>query len=130
MNIFLDDERKPWNVTWVELPNVCWQIIRNYKDFVEYITKNGPPEYVSFDHDLAESHYPYNDKEMNLYFKMGIIPYERMDGKTGYDAAKWLCNYCQDKQIKFPKYFVHSMNPIGRTNILEYIKNWKKHCEV
>lgn len=129
MNIFLDDCRSPSDVTWQELPVICWQIIRNYDDFVKFVTENGLPEYVALDHDLAPEHYResmYNpDKHYNNYYTDGTFKI-----KTGYDCAKWLCNYCQEKQLKFPKYIVHSMNPIGRTNILEYIRNWKKHCEV
>lgn len=129
MNIFLDDERKPTDVTWQKLPDVCWQIIRNFDDFVNFVKKNGPPENVSFDHDLAEAHYPYQNAEAGMWFQLGIIPYDRLDGKTGYDAAKWLCDYCQEKNVKFPNYTVHSMNPIGAENIKCYIENWKKHCE-
>ncbi len=125
MNIFLDDERHPRDVTWIKIPNVTWQIIRTYKDFVSYITKNGPPENVSFDHDLGilppifDIHKTYK----RLYN-------EELKDQTGYCAAKWLCNYCQDKNIKFPNYTVHSMNPIGADNIKNYIENWRKHCEI
>lgn len=129
-NLFLDDERRVREVTWQELPDVCWQIIRNFDDFVKFVKKNGLPEYISFDHDLGECHYPYINTEVGEDFKKGIIDYKKMDGKTGYDAAKWLCDYCQDRNLKFPKYFVHSMNPIGRQNILGYIESWKKHCEI
>lgn len=129
-NLFLDDERQPWNVTWVKIPLVCWQIIRNYNDFVGYIQRYGLPENISFDHDLAECHYPIINTEVGNNFKKGIIDYKKMDGKTGYDAAKWLCNYCDEKKLKFPNYTVHSMNHIGADNIEHYIENWKKHCEI
>lgn len=56
-HIFLDDTRMPAKVNWIELPLVDWVVIRNYKDFVDIITKYGVPQTISFDHDLAEEHY-------------------------------------------------------------------------
>ena len=49
--------------------------------------------------------------------------------KTGYDCVKWLCNYCQDNNIKFPKYYIHSMNDVGALNMLSYINNYIKCVE-
>lgn len=117
--IFLDDERMPWDITWVNIRrDYHYNIIRTYSEFIAYITMFGLPEYISFDHDLADQHYGHglNNDE---------IPYDRYNEKTGYDAAKWLVQYCIDKGLKFPDYDVHSMNPVGSTNIIEYINNAK-----
>lgn len=107
--LFLDDERMPGDVTWVSLPSAVYRIVRSYDEFVDYITKNGVPSFVTFDHDLADQHYNgnYNDE------------------RTGYDCAKFLVDFCADNGVKFPDYQIHSMNPIGRTNIDSYIRNAK-----
>ena len=41
--------------------------------------------------------------------------------KTGFDCAKWLVDFCHDNDVPFPRYTIHSMNPVGRLNIDEYI---------
>jgi hypothetical protein len=46
--------------------------------------------------------------------------------KTGYDAAKWLCDYCFLNSIPLPKWNVHSANPVGRDNIEGLLKNFEK----
>jgi hypothetical protein len=118
--IFLDDERVPWNVTWRDIRrDYHYNIIRSYEEFTGMIETLGYlPDYISFDHDLADQHYGHglNNDE---------IPYDRYNEKTGYDCAKWLVNYCIDNGLKFPDYDVHSMNPVGRTNIIQYVENAK-----
>jgi hypothetical protein len=81
-----------------------WDIVRNYDDFVYWIRLNGVPDEVSFDHDLGEN-----------------------TEKTGYDAVKWLGHYCISENIPFPKWNVHSANPVGKANIEAYIQNVIKH---
>lgn len=121
MNIFLDDTRSPRNVTWVDLPLVEWTIVRNYDDFVRIISSLGPPKRVSLDHDLHPAHYPFAPENQEAY-KNGI-PYDKYKEKTGYHCAKWLVAYCIDRGFPFPEYYVHSMNPIGRENIIKYIES-------
>ena len=113
--LFLDDERLPKNVTWIEMPLGPWIISRNHDDFVKYIMKNGLPSFVSFDHDLGREHYV-----------VGAPKYNEYKEKTGYDCAKWLVEYCMNNNLEFPEYQVHSMNPIGSTNIRSYIESYKK----
>jgi hypothetical protein len=50
--------------------------------------------------------------------------------KTGYDAAKWLADHCAEKGVKFPRYVVHSMNPVGKERIDSYIENAKTHLGI
>ena len=50
--LYLDDIRIPKTEGWV--------IVRTYDEFVNWITKNGLPEEVSFDHDLAEINHHIN----------------------------------------------------------------------
>ena len=121
--LFLDDIR------WVEdvrkycvLPNINdeeWIIARSYKEFVDLITLRGLPKMVCYDHDLADSHYGHG-------LSNDDIPYDSYSEKTGYDCAKWLVNYCIDKQIKHPDYIVHSLNPVGKKNIESYIESYNK----
>jgi hypothetical protein len=81
-----------------------WIIVRSYDEFVAWIRLNGTPDKVSFDHDLGES-----------------------TEKTGYDAAKWLGQHCLLTDTPYPKWNVHSANPIGKANIEAYINNVIKH---
>ena len=120
-NIFLDDIRVPTDVTWANIPaDQHYSLVRSYKEFVDLIAlRREVPKYVCYDHDLADTHYGHglNNNE---------IPYESYKEKTGYDAAKWLVNYCMERGIKHPPYVVHSMNPIGKQNIESYINSYNK----
>jgi hypothetical protein len=108
-NLFLDDNRIPTHVTWVDIPkDQHYSVVRNYQEFVDIITLRGLPKFVCYDHDL-------ND-----------IPYDSYTEKTGYDAAKWLVDYCMKKGVKHPPYVVHSMNPVGKRNIESYIESYNK----
>lgn len=123
--LFLDDERIPQKVTWTKLPLGPWVIVRNYDQFVKYITANGLPSFVSFDHDLADEHYPCFEPNGGIG-NMKTISYDKYKEKTGYDCAKWMCDYCMEHDLDFPEYQVHSMNPIGAENIRGYIENFKR----
>ena len=119
--LYLDDVRCP--------KTEGWDIVRTYEDFVDWVTKNGIPNEVSFDHDLAEIDYdPTTQTESFKYHE-----------KTGYDAAKFLVDVFYDNnvdrfqmnrkdkkesEIKFPVVYVHSANPIGSANIMGYINNF------
>ena len=105
--LFLDDLRFPPSNVYPDGPNE-WMIARSIDDAIWYVENCGVPEYISFDHDLA-------------------------DVKTGYDFAKWFADYIMDNEIKLPDnfdYLVHSMNPVGSVNIDQYMKNflntWRK----
>ena len=115
-HLFLDDERMPSDVKWIKLPeNVEWTIVRNYQQFVDTITANGLPLCISFDHDLGFESCP------NSYSEYSIKPRQEM---TGLHCTKWLINYCIEKKYNFPEYIVHSMNPIGKQNIIFLIENF------
>jgi hypothetical protein len=99
--LFLDDIRFPFEVyEYTNQPLFLqekWEIIRNYNGFVEWITKNGLPDFISFDHDLADISFHTE--------------------KTGYECAKWLVDYCLDNNLACPNFYCHSMNPVGRDKI-------------
>jgi hypothetical protein len=117
--LFLDDIRQPSKV-YPETFDAQWVIARNYKEFVNAIETRGLPELVSFDHDLAEEHYPFNEPQGGIRDRNNI-PYQSYKEKTGYDAAKFLVQYCLDMDANFPECRIHSMNPVGRKNIKDHL---------
>lgn len=123
--LFLDDERKPSSVTWVQLPLVPWTIVRNYEDFVKVIDKQGIPHFITYDHDLGPQ--AYNEGHFQKFL---AFDYDNITEKTGMDCAKYLVSKCMDLGIKHPECFwVHSMNPIGAENIQSYIISYNKSLE-
>src|SRR5574344_209358 len=96
--LWLDDFRNP-----AEYINGDYDIIwvKNYDDFCSYITQNGLPEIVCFDHDLGEE-------------------------KTGYDCAKFVVKYCQEHNLDIPVYDIQSSNCVGKDNIRRLMNNWHR----
>jgi hypothetical protein len=133
--LFLDDVRIPTDcLTYMqhrigkksEIYEELWEIVRNYDEFIDFISKNGVPDIVSFDHDLADEHYSpdmYSGQE--TYNKL----YKEFKEKTGNDCAKWLCQYCLENGIPLPFCIVHSMNPVGTKNIYDTIKSVERFLE-
>jgi hypothetical protein len=125
-NLFLDDIRIPTNVTWVDIPkDQHYSLVRNYQEFVDLITLRGLPKFVCYDHDLSDIHYGHgliNRNDLNG----DDIPYDSYTEKTGYDCAKWLVDYCMKNGVKHPPYVVHSMNPVGKQNIISYVESYNK----
>jgi hypothetical protein len=122
-NLFLDDERSPKDVTWIELPNVIWIVVRNYNEFVKIINEQGIPQYCSFDHDIDQSSY----KEFyRAHGSDKTINYNNIKELTGVDCAKYLAQYCLDKHVPLPVYYVHSMNYMGAGNIVSVMESAKK----
>lgn len=126
-NLFLDDVRSI-EMVYPNFNSQDWVIVRNYHEFINYIKNFGLPAFISFDHDLGFEH-------TRWYFENGghgnpPDPKEvNFKEKTGYDAAKWLCDYCLDKNLKLPIYKVHSANPVGKQNIISYLENFKKRTQ-
>lgn len=128
--LFLDDFRIPENcISYMHLrigsknPLYLqeWVIAKNGKEFKDIIEKNGMPEIISFDHDLAEEHYINGDLDL----------IDRMESSemTGYDCAKWLIEYLMENDVALPEIFVHSMNPAGTDNIIKFFDSYRKHCK-
>jgi hypothetical protein len=129
MNLFLDDERKPSNVTWIELPSVEWTIVRNYNEFIREISNKGLPRRISFDHDLGLEHmqdYFEVLKDEDKILDPLKLNYGSYKEKTGFDCAKWLVEFCMKNNAVLPEYYVHSMNSIGKRNIISYLESYKK----
>lgn len=102
--LWLDDVRDPLTNDWLVFSpigkNVDTHWVTSYQEFVNWITINGLPDAICFDHDLGS--------------------YE----ESGYDCAKWLVKYHQDFGGEFPKYASQSANPVGRKNILCLLNNY------
>lgn len=121
--LYLDDVRTPKET----LPNAHpWVVVRNYDEFVNYITHNGVPDLISFDHDLAKEH--MEDYYAQVFQNGYQIPnYEEFKEKTGLDCAKFLCEYAQRMNQEIKSCVVHSHNPVGSQNIMSYINGFMKH---
>jgi hypothetical protein len=124
--LFLDDERLPHHVKWIELPLGPWQVVRSYDAFVAHIAIHGLPSHVSFDHDLGPQ--AYADIAGFVAAKAGPGAYDALyrdekREKTGYHAARWLAEHCVKYALPLPTWTVHSMNPIGRENIESVLRS-------
>lgn len=121
--LYLDDIRTPTTTIQGYEP---WYVVRNYDEFVEWITKNGVPDLISFDHDLAQEH-------MDDYFKQKLSmgwqqpDYESYKEKTGLDCAQWLAQHIQANNLQLKAVSVHSHNPVGAANIQSFINGFKRH---
>jgi hypothetical protein len=120
--LYLDDIRIPTKTIEGYEP---WYVVKSYDEFTAWITANGVPDYISFDHDLGDEHYV----DYVTYQAQGIaaINYEDFKEKTGFDCAKWLCEHIQDNGLILHACSVHSFNPMGALNIKNLINNFKTH---
>lgn len=127
--LWLDDIRNPFIADWLmqyvpefdeDRDNVVW--VKNYDDFVDWIEENGLPYIIAFDHDLGED----EAKERVLFGmnkkKARII---KKGTPSGFDAAKWLVDYCIDNDLDLPKWDIQSANPVGRDNINGILSNYR-----
>lgn len=116
--LFLDDIREPIQCAeymYTRLSNdhdPDWNIVRTYKEFCDFIEEHGLPDLISFDHDLADD-YSFIETLDKSHWYSNI----HNRAYTGYDCGKYLIAHCFSKNVKLPKYIVHSMNPVGTTNI-------------
>lgn len=88
--------------TYVELKGgvqIVWA--QSYTEFEEEIVKE-PFQMVCFDHDLGS-------------------------WQTGYDAAKLMVDVYSTNGWELPDCRSQSGNPVGKSNILNYIENARKH---
>jgi hypothetical protein len=98
LGLWIDDERQPYKVFTEKVDFVLKA--SNYQEAIKLIESTreqcvNDKLYISFDHDL------------------GL-------GKSGYDIAKYLVEH----QIKIAGFTVHSMNPVGRKNIIQLLTHY------
>lgn len=119
MNIFIDDERWPTTVSWIDFDYNAhnWSIARNFQQFTELLD-SVDFEIISFDHDLDRSStfecIRCNSKEEDFNYK-------NVKEKTGFDCAIYLKQWCKKNKKPLPKYLVHSLNSKGRDNIISLL---------
>ena len=52
--LFLDDERNPEDVTWIDYPeSIDWKVVRSYSEFF-YEFHRSDFQVISFDHDIQD----------------------------------------------------------------------------
>ncbi len=108
MKLFLDDLRTV-DMVYDKSRESEFDIVRTYQDFIEYINKNGLPEFISFDNDLGLDE---NGK---------VAP-------DGYAAAKWLV-YESKLDLRNLKFKVHSANPVASEQIKGLLTNYINHLK-
>jgi hypothetical protein len=116
--LYLDDTRVPD-------PSLGFDHVKDYESFVDYILRNGLPDEISFDHDLA-----YEHVRDYLNHKDGPLNYKSYEEKTGFDAAKWIVRFCMNNELIVPKTYCHSMNTVGSVNIRTYLNNYYRMKKV
>lgn len=130
--LWLDDTRDPSENDWLIFSPIGRNVetfwVTGYEEFVDWITTNGLPDGICFDHDLGFKVDP-NVEKVQIY--KGEISSHSLsvwdeEEKSGYDCAKWLVGYCMDNNKDIPPYGIQSSNPAGRENIDKLLQNFKK----
>lgn len=125
--LWLDDIRNPFENDWlifspIEHPfETIW--VKTYNEFTDWITTNGLPDGICFDHDLGRD---LQDKKVAGGMSKRQARREREGTKTGMDCAKWLVEYCLDNNLKLPLYNIQSANICGKDNIDGLLKSFIK----
>jgi hypothetical protein len=106
--LFLDDERNPKDITWIDYPpDISWSIVRTVEEFKSVIntslysfdSKELP--IISFDNDLAT----------------------KLEGR---DAARFLCDECSCHNLPLPTCFIHSQNNQAVDSIKSILESYTK----
>lgn len=143
--LFLDDERYPENINWNTPKIISNNTLANHEQELyignihnnSIITKTyrNPNDFILDFHNYLinnEIHY------IHLSFDHDINWFNDNQETTGYTVTKEIINKLMDIEqelnnpIEFQKIvekiniYVHSQNPIGAKNILEYWHNWFK----
>lgn len=101
---WIDDQRNPKDfLPEDEYKSALW--IRNYDSFKMVLEDMGVPKKIYFDHDLGY-------------------------GKSGYDCAKLLVEFCEEHNCALPEYDSQSNNPPGKENILKYLDSYVKSKKI
>ena len=81
-----------------------FDVVRSSDEFYNYISKNGLPNFISFDNDLGLN-------------KRGEI------APDGYHLAKWLV-YESGLDLRELEFHVHSANPVASKQISGLLNNY------
>jgi len=99
--LFIDDERSPQDVTWIDLPKGDWVIVRTVEAFEKTLRECGRPYSVSFDNDLQTE-------------------------KEGRHAARILCELCMEHNWDLPECFIHSKNNVAAETIESILSSYAR----
>jgi len=91
--------------------NVKFVWVKNFYQFVDYIKKNGIPQFISFDHDLN-----------NRGGGDGLSDEQKLEN-NGANCARWLVEYCRKNGCSLPRFYIHSANPRGSVEINKVLTN-------
>ncbi len=131
--LWLDDIRNPFVADWrlqyapeFEYNDdgdreTVW--VKNYDDFVDWITENGLPHTIAFDHDLGDD--VARERVSNGMSKRQARIKKR-ETMSGMECAKWLVDYCIDNDVDLPHWEIQSANPTGKENINGILNNYRK----
>ena len=122
--LWLDDMRDPFSKdfnTWY--PTGCevyW--VKTFEEFTSWITTNGLPYHICFDHDLYDEHVEdfYDSIRTGKNLK-----YDEYEEKCGYHCVLWLIEYCNKNSKPLPKYSIHTFNSKGRINLRKLLEKHK-----
>jgi hypothetical protein len=101
---------QPFKIEWV----------KNYWEFVSWITVNGLPDGISFDHDLSD----FQAFKNGFPELMEDVPWPDHE-KTGLDCVNWLVGYCKENKIALPPFNCHSANAYGKVLMNEQLNKYK-----
>ena len=132
--LWLDDIRDPNDTIWTywmidsginpDEFSIIW--VKSYSEFTHWITQNGLPSLICFDHDLGEDVAKGRVSKGINKRQARILKRETL---SGFDCAKWLVEFCLDNQINAPEFRIQSANPVGAENIRGLIENFKKNVK-
>jgi hypothetical protein len=102
-NLFLDDIRELSYLSNVISPldSSDWIVCRNSFEALSCVINNGIPNFISFDHDLG-------GEDTAMVF-----------------VKKWV----EEIEKKFPAFYIHSSNPIGKENLRSFIFSYNRSFE-
>jgi len=85
-----------------------WEVVSSYTEFVAWIERYGLPDFISLEPDLGLPNSP------------------EVQEQNGMSCAKWLVNYCGDKDLKLPNFVIHLQNPVGKKNLEGLLEGFRK----
>lgn len=124
VKIFLDDERMPQDVFWVDIgPSEQYCVVRNFEEFkakIDEMLESGIVPDISFDHDLGD--FRNIDTADAYVLKYGI--HHRTDIEmTGYSCQRYFQDRIMDlgltKDLQAVECTFHSMNIIMRKRMMD-----------
>lgn len=102
--IFLDDFRKPEQC--FDTSQCIVFCAATFDEFVDVLNRTynefNRVDEIWFDHDLGEN------------------------AGSGYDCAKYLVEFCIEKNMPLPEYHIQSNNPVGKLDIDSYLRSFLK----